>query len=163
MNENRNRIRFEDEMDDEDDDSLKDKYLTFHLGDEDYGIDVANVVEIVGFMPVTDVPDLPSYIRGVINLRGSVIPAIDMRLRFGMPERDYDARTCVIVVNVGSTSAGLIVDTVSEVLVIPSGNVSPPPNIDDRPNRFVRGIGRTGNKVKLLLNLDAIFEKRGMF
>ena len=98
--------------------NLAGKYLTFALAEEEYGVGIAAVTEIVGMQRIMSVPDVPHYIKGVINLRGKVIPLMDVRLRFGMPERAYDERTVVIVMDVGDAPIGLIVDGVSEVLEI---------------------------------------------
>lgn len=101
-----------------DDSSLKDKYLTFKVHDEDYGIEIRYVIEIIGIQKITQIPDMPSFIKGVINLRGRVIPLIDIRLRFNLEEIEYGNRTCIVVVAVGDAYFGLIVDTVSEVVDI---------------------------------------------
>lgn len=154
-----------DEIDDDDDDedSQRDKYLTFRLAGEDYAIAISRVVEIVGILPVTEVPDMPSYVRGVMNLRGQVIPAIDVRLRFGLEGREYDPRTCVIVVSVEGTTAGLIVDSVSEVTTILPKAISPPPSIEQgRTSRFVRGLGRVEDSVKIVLDVGWILLDRSV-
>ena len=98
------------EDDDENEDTQEGKYLTFQLNEEEYGIEIGYVTEIIGLQNINVVPDMPHYIRGVINLRGKVIPVMDVRLRFGAPERQYDERTCIIVINVKEQSIGLIVD-----------------------------------------------------
>ena len=112
--------------DDLDEDTMEDRYLTFFIGEEVYGLAIRNVTEIVGLQRITEVPDMPSYVLGVINLRGAVIPVVDVRLRFGIEQREADERTCVIVVQLEDISVGLIVDTVSEVIDIPGDNVAPP-------------------------------------
>jgi purine-binding chemotaxis protein CheW len=146
-----------DELEEEDEDTQRNQYLTFRIGPEDFAIAISAVVEIVGIQPVTEVPDMPDFVRGVINLRGRVIPAIDVRKRFEMTDREYDARTCIVVVDLGGTAVGLIVDTVSEVLSIPSEAVTPPPSVQrGRQSRFVRGMGRVGDAVKILLDLDKL-------
>ena len=96
-------------------DSQKDLYLTFHLGGEDYGLDIGHVIEIVGIQKITEVPDMPNYLKGVVNMHGIVIPVMDVRTRFKLPGRDYDERTCIIVVEINETSMGLVVDEVREV------------------------------------------------
>ena len=103
----------------EDEDTQEDKFLTFVLNREEYGIEIRHVTEIIGIQSITEVPDMPHYIKGVINLRGKVIPVMDVRLRFGVAEREYDDRTCIIVINIEEQSVGMIVDRVSEVLDIP--------------------------------------------
>jgi purine-binding chemotaxis protein CheW len=142
-----------------DDDSLagEEKYLTFTIGEEEFGLNIRNVTEIVGIQKITELPDVPEYIKGVINLRGKVIPVIDMRLRFALDEREYDERTCIIVVDVNGQSVGLIVDTVSEVLDISQDQIDPPPHmVDDDSNEFIEGIGRVESEVKILLNITKV-------
>jgi purine-binding chemotaxis protein CheW len=159
MAENTGRTVTQDEPldDDEEEDSQKDKFLTFRLGKEDYGIEISHVIEIVGIQQITAVPDMPDFLKGVINLRGRVIPVMDVRVRFQMGPRDYDDRTCVVVVNLGETAVGLIVDTVNEVLSIPAGEVSPPPKVrQGEGSRFVRGLGKVGEAVKILLDLNKL-------
>lgn len=136
-------------------DTQKDKYLTFHLAGEDYAIEIKHVTEIVGMQDITEVPDLADYIRGVINLRGKVIPVIDVRLRFIMKSKEYDSRTCIIIINLQGTSVGLIVDEVSEVINIPSDQIDDPPKtMRGTKSRFIQGFGKVGNKVKMVLNID---------
>jgi len=141
--------------DDGDDELVVDQYLTFHIGAEDFAIEVSSVVEIVGIQHITQVPDMPAFMRGVINLRGRVIPVVDVRRRFNLEDRAYDARTCIVVVNLAGVTTGLIVDTVNEVLSIPADLISPPPSVQgNRRSRFVRGVGRVADGIKLLLDLD---------
>lgn len=147
----------EDLWDEEDEDTQKDKYLTFRIADEDYGIEIAHVIEIVGIQRITEVPDLPPFIRGVINLRGQVIPVMDVRLRFQMEARDYDERTCVIVVTIQENSVGLVVDRVEEVIDIPEGQISPPPKVSrSAGSRFIQGMGRVEDRVKILLDVSKL-------
>lgn len=131
-----------------------DKYLTFHLGQEDFGIPIHHVTEIIGIQAITQVPDMPYHLRGVINLRGKVIPVMDVRLRFQMAERAYDERTCIIVVEVSARQVGLIVDMVNEVLDIPEGQIQPAPKSGQMDNGFIQGIGKVGDRVKILLDLN---------
>jgi purine-binding chemotaxis protein CheW len=138
-------------------DTQKDKYLTFTLGDEIYGIGISHVIEIIGIQKITEVPDMPGYVRGVINLRGQVIPVLDVRTRFQMPVREYDERTCVVVVLLNETSVGLVVDTVDEVADIPGESVSPPPGIGrNTASRYIKGMGRVGDEVKILLDVNRL-------
>ncbi len=138
----------------ETEDTQKNKYLTFHLAGEDYGIEIQYVIEIIGIQNITDVPDMPIFIRGVINLRGKVIPIMDVRARFGLEERDYDERTCIIVVNIESTEVGLVVDEVSEVADIPEENVEPAPRTSkNNDDNYIEGMGKINNEVKILLNI----------
>jgi len=142
-----------EEDDDREEDTQEDKFLTFFLGQEEYGIEIRNVIEIIGIQNITEVPDMPSYLKGVINLRGKVIPVVDVRLRFGMEERSYDDRTCIIVINVDNQSVGLIVDRVSEVLDIPKSQVEPPPKVaGGESSRFIQGMGKIGERVKILVD-----------
>ena len=150
-----------DLLDEEEDDDMEDtqegKYLTFLLNNEEYGIEIGYVTEIIGMQNITGVPDMPSFIKGVINLRGKVIPLMDVRLRFGMEYRVYDDRTCIIVINVREQPVGLIVDRVSEVLDIPPGQIEPTPEMrKDRGNRFLQGMGKVGAEVKLLLDAEKL-------
>jgi purine-binding chemotaxis protein CheW len=156
---NAENSRLDDEYDDfEEEDAMSNRYLTFHLGNEDYGIEIQYVTEIVGIQHVTEVPDMPEFVCGVINLRGRVIPLIDVRARFHMEAREYDDRTCVIVVQVGdNASIGLVVDRVNEVLDIPEENVSPPPKIGtEGKGQYLHGMGKVGDQVKILLDVNKL-------
>ncbi len=138
-------------------DTQKDRYLTFRLADEDYGIGIEHVIEIVGLQKISAVPDMPDFVRGVINLRGKVIPVIDVRTRFRMASKDYDERTCVIVVRVDQNEIGLVVDTVSEVTDIAEANVSDPPRVGHGEQvRYIKGIGKVGTDVKILLDVNLL-------
>lgn len=124
---------------DMEEDTQKGKYLTFILDDESYGIGINNVTEIIGIQPITLVPELPDYIRGIINLRGKIIPVMDVRLRFKKDFREYNDRTCIIVIDINDLSIGLIVDSVSEVLIIPDQDIVPPPNLSKVSNKYIKG------------------------
>ncbi len=131
-------------------------YLTFKLADEEYGVEILKVREIIGFMRITAIPQMPSYMKGVLNLRGKVIPIVDLRLKFGLPEAEHTDQTCIIVVDVGA-EIGLIVDTVSEVLDIAADDIDPPPAIAGAGNTsFILGMGKVGEAVKILLNIDRV-------
>lgn len=140
----------------EGEDTQKDLFLTFRLGDEDYGMEIFHVIEIVGIQKITEVPDMPIYIKGVINLRGSVIPVMDVRLRFNMPERAYDDRTCLIVVRVDDVTIALVVDRVNEVSEIPSEQIEPPPQAGAESGNYLKGMGKIGDSVKILLNMEKL-------
>lgn len=141
-----------------DEDTQKDKYLTFTLGEELYGIDIRAVIEIIGIMPITKVPEVPAYVQGIINLRGKIIPVVDMRLRFGQEYRPYSDRTCVIIISVNDVLIGLIIDGVSEVLTIPENSIVPPPELKSVRNRYVKNIGKLSEeKVVLLLDWKKLF------
>ena len=132
------------------------KYLTFKLADEEYGVQILKVREINGLMNITSVPKMPTHMKGVINLRGKVIPVIDLRLQFGLPEAAYTEQTCIIVVNVGQ-EIGIIVDTVSEVLDVADENIEPPPAIGGSVDTsFILGMGKVGDEVKILLDIDKV-------
>lgn len=137
-------------------DTQKDKYLTFSIGNEDYGIEIKYVTEIIGIQVITEIPELPGYVKGIINLRGKIIPVMDVRLRFKKEPLAYNDRTCVIVVDIRDISIGLIVDSVSEVLSISEQDIVPPPELNKYSNRFIKGIGKDENDVKLLLNCDKL-------
>jgi len=138
-------------------DTQKGKFLIFSLGKEDYGIEIMYVTEIIGIQSITEVPELPVYIKGIINLRGKIIPVMDVRLRFGKPEREYDERTCVIVIDIKDASIGLIVDRVSEVLTISETEIVPPPQLDkDYQRKYIKGIGKVEREVKLLLDCEKL-------
>ncbi len=139
------------------DDTLENRYLTFNLEQEEYGVEIRYVTEIVGIQPITELPDTPPYLRGVINLRGKVIPVIEVRARFGLENREHDDRTCIIVVNIRSTSVGLIVDRVAEVIEIPADMFEEPPNVEmGVANHYISGLGRGEGSVKILLDLDVL-------
>lgn len=145
------------ETENELEDTQKGKFLTFALGKEDYGIEIRYVTEIIGIQSITEVPELPDYVRGIINLRGKIIPVVDVRLRFKKPPADYNDRTCIIVIDIREVAVGLIVDTVSEVMAISDQDIVPPP--DGKTgfnNRYIKGIGKVGNEVKLLLDCEKL-------
>jgi len=144
----------------EEEDTQKNKYLTFSLGEETYGIDIRVVIEIIGIHPITGVPEVPEYVKGIINLRGKIIPVIDMRLRFRREFREYNDRTCMIVIEVNDILIGLIVDGVSDVLTIPAENIVPPPALKSSQNKYINGIGKLENMVILLLDCDKLFSEQ---
>lgn len=157
------RHTIEDDDDEESEDTQRDKFLTFRIGGEEYGIEIRHVTEIVGIQKITEVPDLQEFVKGVINLRGNVIPVIDVRTRFAMESRPYDDRTCVVVVNIREMSVGLVVDTVSEVLTIPQPQVTPPPKFQkNEENRYIQGMGQVGDTVKILLDIERMLGDGGI-
>lgn len=147
------------ELLEQEEDTQKGKFLTFTLGNESYGIEIKYVTEIIGIQPVTEIPELPEYIRGIINLRGKIIPVMDVRLRFKKPFREYNDRTCVTVVDIKDVSIGLIVDSVSEVLAIPEEEIVLPPDLNRGSNKYIKGIGKVGNEVKLILDCDKLLNQ----
>ncbi|MGE5371604.1 MAG: chemotaxis protein CheW [Solirubrobacterales bacterium] len=138
------------------------KFLTFMLGEEYYGIPILKVKEIIGMMTITGVPRMPDFMKGVINLRGKIIPVMDLRIKFGMAEKDYHDRTCIIVTEMesknGRNLTGVVVDSVSEVLDIGPESIEPPPNYTDWEvdQEFLTGMGKVKEKVVMLLDADKI-------
>ena len=137
------------------------KFLSFVLGNEEYGLEILKVQEIIGMMNVTHVPRAADYVRGVINLRGKVIPVVDLRLKFGLPGKEDTERTCIIVVQVafdsGDVTMGIIVDEVSEVLDIAGEQMEPAPSFGAAANTdFILGMGKLGEKVVMLLDIDKV-------
>ncbi len=142
-----------------DEDTLKDRYLTFHLGKESYGLEIRHVTEIIVLQEITKVPDLPEFIIGVVNLRGHVISVMDMRKRFHLESREYDDRTCIVVVNLKDITMGLLVDTVNEVLSIPEEQVDPPPKTHSGiKSSYIMGMGKVEKQVKILLDIEQILQ-----
>lgn len=135
------------------------KFLTFVLGDETFGIEIRHVTEIIGMQQISQLPEVPDYIKGIINLRGRIIPVIDMRTRFKMEHIAYNDRTCIIVIDILDFSIGLIVDQVAEVITIEDDNIaSPPESRTGIQNRYIQGIGKVGDEVKLVLDCEKLFE-----
>lgn len=137
------------------------KYLTFTLEDETYGIGILKVKEIIGMMPITSVPQTPKFVKGVINLRGKVIPILDLRLKFSMKEIPYTERTCIIVVEIESDDAtvliGVVVDAVSEVINIREEEIEAAPAFGTRLNtEHILGMAKMEGGIKILLNIDAV-------
>ncbi len=138
-------------------DTQKGKFLTFSLGKEMYAIEIKFVTEIIGIQPITEVPELPAYVKGIINLRGKIIPVMDVRLRFKKKAVEYNDRTCVIVVEVKDLSVGLIVDNVSEVLSITDEDIVPPPDMNrGTENKYIKAIGKVEKEVKLILDCERL-------
>lgn len=141
-------------------DEQRDKYLTFALDDEIYGLEIRHVLEIIGVQTITAVPELPDFLKGIINLRGQIIPVMDVRLRFKKEFRAYNDRTCIIVISIESTAIGLIVDRVIEVLSIPDSQIDAPPNYALSSNRYIQGIGKIEDEVKLLLDCHKLLNEQ---
>ncbi len=137
------------------------KYLTFILGPEEYGLEILKVREIIGYMDITAVPQMPFHVKGVINLRGQVIPVIDLRAKFGMETAEITDQTCIIVVEIrhGSRtfSTGIVVDHVQEVLDIPAKDIEDAPQFGSSVcTDFIMGMGKVGEKVEILLDIDKV-------
>ena len=143
------------------------KYLTFTLAGEEYAIGILKIKEIIGMMPITSVPRTPDFVKGVINLRGKVIPVIDLRLRFGMGARDYTDRTCIIVVEIvgkaGLVQIGIVVDSVSEVLTVKKEDIEETPAFGTKVETdYILGMAKMEGSVKILLDIDQVLDSREM-
>ena len=153
---------YEDELLQETDDEVQEnKFLMCKLGNEMYGIDISHVTDIIELQKITEVPDMPEYVRGVINLRGQVIPVIDLRLRFRMEPREYDDRTVITVVQIRDASIGFIIDTATEVQDIPEKDIDPAPSFhgNEEKQKYVAGLGKVGEQVTILLDVDKLVEE----
>lgn len=138
-------------------DETEGKYLTFFTDGQLFGVPIADVVQIVGMQTITEIPDYPAYAKGIINLRGIILPVIDIRLRLGRPETGYTDRTCVIVINIHSRFFGFIVDEVDEVTDLDEDKISPPPGMSgEASSPYLTGIAQMGKKVILLINAAKI-------
>ena len=143
----------------EEDEAQKSKYMTFKSGNEYFGLKIQYVNEIIQIPSITAIPRTEEYIKGLINLRGKIIPVIDVRLRFKQEAFEYDDRTCIIVLNVKSMLVGLIVEKIAEVVDIAEDNILPPPTlgrVEKAQSKYVYGIGKVGDSVKLLLDPDRL-------
>lgn len=137
------------------------KYLTFTLAEEEYGIGILKVKEIIGVISITSVPQTPPHVKGVINLRGKVIPVIDLRLKFGLPVIEYTERTCIIVIEISKDSShillGILVDSVSEVVNIKGADIEDTPNFGTKlKTDYILGMAKAGGKIKILLDIDKV-------
>ncbi len=137
------------------------KYLTFFLDREEYGLEILKVREIIGMMDITPVPRTPDFLCGVINLRGKVIPVVNLRAKFAMETIESNGETCIIVVQAQELEMGIVVDRVSEVIDIPSSAIQPPPAFGNKgiSINYILGIGKTDNSIKLLLNIDRVLSR----
>jgi len=141
------------------------KYLTFHLGNEEFAIQVLRVREIMGVQEITAVPQTAGYVKGVINLRGKVIPVVDLRLKFGLPEMEYTQRTCIIVVQIEGEAEklpiGVIVDAVSEVVTLQAGEIEDTPDFGNGvATPYLLGMAKSKGKVKILLDIDRVLSSQ---
>ncbi|MBK7644695.1 MAG: chemotaxis protein CheW [Planctomycetes bacterium] len=142
--------------------ALAGKYLTFFLGEEEYGIEILKVQEIIGLLKITPVPNTPKHMRGVINLRGKVIPVVDIRERFGMSAVEATKQTCIIVVRSGEAEIGTVVDRVSAVVSIKAGEIEETPPMGARVDTScLLGIGKTEGRVRLLLDIERVLADVG--
>ncbi|MBF6025635.1 chemotaxis protein CheW [Lysobacter niastensis] len=139
------------------------EYLTFALGQEEYGVDILKVQEIRGYDTVTRLPDAPDYIKGVINLRGTIVPVIDMRLKFRLERAEYNALTVMIVLNVADRVVGMVVDSVSDVIQLEAAQIRPVPDIGSAIDRqFITGIGTQGERMLILLEIERLMSSAEM-
>lgn len=144
------------------DDTQKGKFMTFQTGKEFFGISISYVNEIIAMQPIAAIPEVEDYIKGLINLRGKIIPVIDVRVRFKMEPCEYTDRTCIIVIDVKSTTVGLIVEKIAEVNTIADDSVVPPPSLgrkEHEHNKYVYGLARTGDGVKLLIDPEKLIRQ----
>lgn len=149
----------------QEEDTQKGMFMTFQTANEYYGISISYVNEIIVMQPITSIPEAEDYIKGLINLRGKIIPVIDVRMRFKMDQEDYTDRTCIIVINVKSTTIGLIVEKIAEVDTIRDSEIMPPPTLGNRnkeQNKYVYGLARTGDTVKMLLDPERLIEDEAL-
>lgn len=144
----------------EEEDTLYGKYLTFALDAEIFGIEIRCVKEIVGIQKISELPEFPYYVKGVINLRGTVIPVVDMRLRMHKTEASYTDRTCIIITDINGTSVGLIVDHVEDVIPLPDDAISPTPDFGFGVHaKYLKGIGKVNDDVRLLIDCTLLFKE----
>ena len=150
-------VNKDDFIDEYDEEIQENQFLTFGLASETYGINILCVREIIRMVNIISIPETYEFIKGIINLRGNIIPVMDMRLKFHLNEKEYDDRTCIIVVNMKGLEMGLIVDTVAEVTEIPEGQIEFVPKMNNSIHKkYISGIGKVGNEVKILLDLDSL-------
>lgn len=145
------------------DNTLLNKYLTFVINNKDYAIAIKHVTEIIGIQNITDVPELPSYIKGIINLRGKIIPVMDVRLRFGIEPMEYNDRTCIVVIDIDDILLGLIVDNVSEVMEIPEENIVIPPETNKTAqDKYVESVGKVEKDVRLIISCERLISDKSL-
>ena len=139
------------------------EYLTFRLDQEEYGIDILKVQEIRGYVPPTRVADAPSFIKGVVNLRGTIVPIVDMRIKFNCAQAEYNSFTVVIVLNLRNRIVGIVVDSVSDVMELPADNIKPAPDLDSGiDSAAVLGLGALGDRMLILLDIERLMSASDM-
>ena len=142
-------------------DTMENLYIIFFIDGKEYGIEIRYLIEIIAFQSITFIPNLPNYVKGVINLRGKIIPVLDVRLRFGIAPLDYTENTCILILNFNNLNAGLIVDGVKEVLKIPRESIEPSPGFEEADmERFVDSIGKSGDTLKILIDLNKFIHEK---
>ena len=140
-------------------DDLTGRCLTFHIDETIYSLSLIHVIEIIGMQRVTHIPGMPPYIKGIVNLRGKVVPILDVRLKFGQPERNYDDKTCIIIVLINDMNVGLIVDRVEDVITVDKSNMAPPPLSAQRiGDSFLDSISTIGDKVIMNIDCEKFFQ-----
>jgi purine-binding chemotaxis protein CheW len=133
------------------------QFLTFALGQEEYGVEILKIQEIKGFSAITPLPNAPPYVRGVLNLRGTIVPIVDLRKKFGMPEEAYTKFTVIVVVQVKGQTLGFIVDAVSDVLTVTGADIQPTPDLHGQVDTsFINGLARANEKLVILLDIDKV-------
>lgn len=138
-------------------DSMHGKFLVFMLDEQEYAIAIKYVVDIINVQPMTRVPNVPDFVKGITNLRGKVIPIVDVRIRFGKSHKEYNDRTCIIVVELDDMQVGLVIDQVAEVITLDDDDIAPPPAFNQSPEyKFIQGIGKAENGIKLLLDCKTV-------
>jgi purine-binding chemotaxis protein CheW len=138
------------------------QYLTFTLGTEEYGVEILKVQEIKGYSAITPIPNTPNYVKGVMNLRGSIIPIVDLRAKLAMAEAAYNQFTVIIVVRVGTKTVGVVVDAVSDVLNIPLKDIQPTPDFGSQVDaRFISGLAKAGERLVVLLDIEKVLASDG--
>ena len=144
----------------ETEDTMEGRFLTFDLGEEVFGIKIRHVTEIIGLQTINKLPEMPDYIQGIINLRGKIVPVIDMGMKFKRAKKDYSDRTCIVVVETQQLTAGLIVDNVAEVMTIHEADIAPPPELDTGiGSRYLSGVGKVDGDVVILLDCEKLFNE----
>ncbi|MDE0855874.1 MAG: chemotaxis protein CheW [Nevskia sp.] len=137
--------------------AIPQEFLTFTLGTEEYGVDILKVQEIRGYDTVTRIPDAPEFIKGVINLRGTIVPVIDLRLKFRLGEASYNALTVMIVLNIGSRVVGMVVDSVSDVIALDAAQICPPPEFGAAlDTRYLAGLGTLEGRMLILIDIESL-------
>lgn len=140
-------------------DDLSGRYLTFYIGNAVYGIELLHVIEIISIQSITTVPHVPHYIKGIVNLRGKIVPVIDVRLKFNLEEKEYDDKTCIIVVVIDDMHVGLIVDSVSEVATVENDQLATPPEFSDgNTNKYLNSVSNINGRLILNIDIEKFFQ-----
>lgn len=137
---------------------LNDRYLLFCIADTLYGVSLALVLEIIQIQSITTLPYMDSYVKGIINLRGKVVPVVDVRTKIKLPEKPYDSETCIVVVEIQNMHIGLIVDSVCEVVTVESDQLATPPDVGDTTSRYLSSVSEAGGRVILNIDFDRFFQ-----